>query len=289
MHLGQSSACNQDYENLVFLIFLNKWSMYRWLEMYSDMVLLCSVFLTHWFFPPCKSDWFQILSVALVAKKSAKLLLLISKLCSSSFREKILIPRHCNCQVLAHFNDLLFWFFLLTTCNYKRQGLWGPWEGKIQIRHKRGKGNWKRFWFSFRLLQDFTVRNLPVLWMSEAPSAPVIKALFLPQLLSGIPQRQPKETQHIQGKILKSGYSEKIWQTEEGPSVSWLCTCVVGKKKCQRHRGIRFVSKVLLQRNRHPCLSLRKALCGRLCGPSYNAMTEKPVFNWSFTENAQSR
>lgn len=61
------------------------------------------------------------------------------------------------------------------------------------------------------------------------------------------------------------------------------------EKNCQRHRGIPFVSKVLLQRNRHPYLSLRKALCGRLCGPSYNAMTEKPVFNWSFTENAQSR
>lgn len=44
MHLGQSSACNQDYENLVFLIFLNKWSVYRRLEIYSDMVLVVFLF-----------------------------------------------------------------------------------------------------------------------------------------------------------------------------------------------------------------------------------------------------
>lgn len=112
MHLGQSSACNQDYENLVSLIFLNKWSMYRWLEIYSDMVLLCSCFLTHQFFPPYKCDWFQILSVSLVAKKSAKLWLLISKLCSSSFRDKI----SCQGIVIASFKRILMTYSIGSYC-----------------------------------------------------------------------------------------------------------------------------------------------------------------------------
>lgn len=128
--------------------------------------------------------------------------------------------------------------------------------------------------------------------LNEVSSAPVVKALLhalpCPQLLSGIPQRQPKETQHIQGEILKYGYYEKSDKWKEAHQSNGSVH-VWWEINCQRHRGIPFVSKVLLQRNRHPHLSLRKALCGRLCGPSYNAMTEKPVFNWSLTENAQSR
>lgn len=82
MHLGQSSACNQDYENVVFLIFLNIQSLYRRLEIYSDMVLVVFLFLfTHWLFLSCKSDWFLFLSVALVVKKNAKLWWHISMLC----------------------------------------------------------------------------------------------------------------------------------------------------------------------------------------------------------------
>lgn len=210
MHLGQSSACNQDYENLVFLIFLNKWSMYRWLEMYSDMVLLCSCFLTRQFFPPCKSDWFQILSVALVAKKSAKLSLLISKLCSSSFRHKILMPRHCNCKFSAHFNDLLFWFLLLTTWNYKGKGLWGPWEDKIQIDAKGEKATGK----SFDLVYTFSKISLS--WNSQSSEwVRFLQPRWSKPSLPTAPLRHSPETQHIQGEILKPGYSEKADKWKE--------------------------------------------------------------------------
>lgn len=75
MHLGQSSACNQDYENLVFLFLsfsINGVCTDDW-KFTQTWSWLCSCFLTHQFFLPCISDWFLILSVALVAKESAKL------------------------------------------------------------------------------------------------------------------------------------------------------------------------------------------------------------------------
>lgn len=195
-----------------------------------------------------------------------------------------------NCKFSAHFNDSLFWFRLLITCNYKGKCHRGPWEGKIQIGTKGVKVTGKIFHLVYIFSKISLSWTLP---SSEWGSfSPVVKALLHPTALPAAPLRHSPEA--TQGDTAHPGGNPKIWlfwkiwQMEGGPSVWWLCTCVVGKN-CQRHRGIPFVSKVLLQRNRHPHVSLRKALCGRLCGPSYNAMTEKPVFNWSFTENAQSR
>lgn len=111
MHLGQSFACNQDYENLGFLFLsfsINGLCTDDW-KFIQTWSWLCSCFLTYQFFLPCKSDWFLILPVALAAKGSVKLWLQISKLCWSSFRSKILTLRHFNCKFSAHFNDSLFW------------------------------------------------------------------------------------------------------------------------------------------------------------------------------------
>lgn len=127
--------------------------------------------------------------------------------------------------------------------------------------------------------------------LEVVPWAPVVKALLHAPPCAAPLRHSPEATwrdrAHLSGDP-ESGYSEQsdrwkqVHRSNGSVHVWW-------EINCQRYGGIPFVSKVLLQRNRLPQLSLRKALCGRLCRPSYNAVTEKPVFNWSLTESAQSR
>lgn len=121
MHLGQSSACNQDYENAGFLIFLNKWSMYRWLEMYSDMVLVVFLF----FNSPVLSSlqiWLASSSISCSGSKG-KCQTVVADFWAvlKFFQKQNSMPRRSNCNFSALFNDSSFgfWLWLMTTCNYK--------------------------------------------------------------------------------------------------------------------------------------------------------------------------
>lgn len=167
------------------------------------------------------------------------------------------------------------WSWLLTMWNYKGKGHRGPWEAKIQTDTKeRGKATGK----DFRFVYTFSKNSLSWTsqlseWGSFSPScqrSPSCTALPTAPLMHS-PRGNPKR----RSTSLKNLTNGRRPNHSNGSVHVWL------EINCQRHRGIPFVSKVLLQRNSHPHLSLRKTLCGRLCGLSYNAMTEKPVFNWS--------
>lgn len=188
---------------------------------------------------------------------------------------------------------VLLFLCLLACCSdcWPQVIIRGTLKSQNPNRHKRRKkDDRKGISFSLRLLQNFILWEISQLsgrgsFSPSCQSPPSCTALHSPSEAFPRGDLKGHSTSRWRSWIWLFW---TIWQMEAGPSVQWLCTYVVGNKLSEIW-GNPFCFKSASSKEQTSPALFEEGTVWEALRPSYNAVTEKPVFNWSLTESAQSR